>query len=290
MFYADNSISFERSAIAGFDHYLYSNRADNYTVCIAPNTLFMKDFQASFKPGGAFIMNGKCVDIHHAAQCGSTAEVKRFLSEGVSINSRSSVMGTPLMMAACRGDYRMLRYLIELGADPNLTDHYGKTALIYSILSFPANSNTKIRMVHRLLRAGANPVIGIAHSVSISEDRQDMGATVTDEDTSGCMGQAAKYGHFEIAEMCVNFGARPLPADKLKLHSGTPDATKKAFQAMANNPVSLQSMAIRLIREHVSQDKLAELPIPPAVMKDCFGLPNTPVANPKVEGEDPPIE
>ncbi|WP_330924872.1 ankyrin repeat domain-containing protein [Candidatus Sororendozoicomonas aggregata] len=235
-------------------------------------------------------MNGKCVDIHHAAQCGSTAEVKRFLSEGVSINSRSSVMGTPLMMAACRGDYRMLRYLIELGADPNLTDHYGKTALIYSILSFPANSNTKIRMVHRLLRAGANPVIGIAHSVSISEDRQDMGATVTDEDTSGCMGQAAKYGHFEIAEMCVNFGARPLPADKLKLHSGTPDATKKAFQAMANNPVSLQSMAIRLIREHVSQDKLAELPIPPAVMKDCFGLPNTPVANPKVEGEDPPIE
>ncbi len=228
-------------------------------------------------------MNEKCADIHHAAQCGSTAEVKRFLSEGVSIDCRNQNMLTPLMVAACRVDSRMVSYLIQWGADPNLIDSYGRTALIYAIVEDFQSYRTKLSVVHQLLRAGANPNIGIDQPTWLDERK----GLVLHEDARGCMGQAAKNGDYEIAELCMKFGAMPLPTNKLVFNSDVPDATKKEFEAMANNPVSLQSLTIKLIRDHVRQDKLPGLPIPPAVLKDCFGLPNTPVENPHVEGDDP---
>ncbi|WP_330924871.1 ankyrin repeat domain-containing protein [Candidatus Sororendozoicomonas aggregata] len=229
-------------------------------------------------------MRHRCLDIHQATRYGSITEVELFLSEGVSINCGDRSMMTPLMFAAYQGDCRMLNHLIQLGADLNLIDHFGRTALIRAIASPFADSDKKVEMVHQLLRAGANPIIGISYRNLSSTNKH-----VPDEDIKGCMGLATKYGEFNIAKMCLNFGARPLPASRLRFDPEVPDATKKEFEVMANNPVSLQSMTIKLIREHVSQDKIAELPIPPGVLKDRFGLPNTPVENPKVEGEDPPF-
>ncbi|WP_330924870.1 ankyrin repeat domain-containing protein [Candidatus Sororendozoicomonas aggregata] len=221
--------------------------------------------------------------INEAISFGSLDEMKRFLEEGVSINNRGDYNMTPLMVAAYRGKLRLLSYLIQLGADLNLVDKYGQTALICSITSPFTHSITKVRMVHALLGAGANPNIGVAWHVSPPSVGLTSPKYEPDKDIWGCFGQAIKRREFDIAQMCLDYGARPLPVSKIK----SAPVLSKTLVAMVNNPPSLESQTIRYIREYVSQDKIAELGLPPALLKGCFGLPNTPVENPAIEDEDP---
>lgn len=65
----------------------------------------------------------------HAAFDGNVGEVKRLAALGKSVNGESSDVFTPLMWAASGGHEILALTLMELGADPNVRNSFGHSAL-----------------------------------------------------------------------------------------------------------------------------------------------------------------
>lgn len=63
--------------------------------------------------------------IHEAASTGSLPDVRRFLSEGISINQKDYRGSTALHWAATGGQLEMIHYLVEQGADIDAEDSAG---------------------------------------------------------------------------------------------------------------------------------------------------------------------
>ena len=60
--------------------------------------------------------------------------VAKYLIDKVDNINGNSKDGTPLMAAAVKGHIEIAKALVEAGADPNLTDANGATALHYAVL------------------------------------------------------------------------------------------------------------------------------------------------------------
>lgn len=60
-------------------------------------------------------------------------DVAKFLIENSKTIDTTSDMGTPLMACVVKGDSVLARLLLQKGANPNLTDSKGTTALIYAV-------------------------------------------------------------------------------------------------------------------------------------------------------------
>lgn len=82
---------------------------------------------------------------------GRIKDVRKLIDSMGDANGEYLISGSLLRDAACRGDHRMLRYLLENGANPNWKDSDGESVLISSIRNFQYES------VNILLRAGADP-------------------------------------------------------------------------------------------------------------------------------------
>ena len=71
-----------------------------------------------------------CDELVVAAQSGDLERMRQFINAGVSKDCRHSQTGeTPLMWAAVNGKVEAVKLLLDLGADPNLRDAQGSTAL-----------------------------------------------------------------------------------------------------------------------------------------------------------------
>jgi len=57
--------------------------------------------------------------------------VNLLLEKGSNVNITDDQYSTAISVAASRGKYRMVEFLLSKGADPNLQDRYGKTPLHY---------------------------------------------------------------------------------------------------------------------------------------------------------------
>ena len=88
-----------------------------------------------------------------AAHLGSIPELTRLLNAGVSINAQdqSSFDATPLIAAAAKGHLEVVDFLLHQGANVNLSESGGETALWWAIKGFHQ------AVVLRLLAAGADP-------------------------------------------------------------------------------------------------------------------------------------
>lgn len=87
-----------------------------------------------------------------ASRGGSYAIAKRLLDLGVDVNHRGfRARESALMLASKKGDGELVALLLERGADPNLVDNEGRTALVY------AASEGMMDVVERLIAAGATP-------------------------------------------------------------------------------------------------------------------------------------
>ena len=57
---------------------------------------------------------------HVAVKTGKVATLKLLLDAGAGIDDRTAIGSTPLMLAASRGDVKVIKYLLSRGADPTL--------------------------------------------------------------------------------------------------------------------------------------------------------------------------
>ncbi|XP_067668621.1 ankyrin repeat domain-containing protein 2-like isoform X2 [Haliotis asinina] len=86
------------------------------------------------------------VKIHKACLNGDLTRVKFIVSQGQEdINTRDSIMSTPLMKAACGGNRDLFDFLVTEGADISLVDNHG-----CSVLHWACRGNS-IEMVKHIL-------------------------------------------------------------------------------------------------------------------------------------------
>lgn len=86
-----------------------------------------------------------------ASKRGSTNKIKEFIKKGIDVNMKDTVYGKTALMFACSDSYLvMVDVLLKAGANPNLQDNEGRTALMMS-------STPKI--ITLLLENGADPNI-----------------------------------------------------------------------------------------------------------------------------------
>ncbi len=188
------------------------------------------------------------MSIFEAAISGQLDDVKRCLAEGTAINSRDSNGDTPLMLAAVRGQLKVLRYLIQAGANLNLVNWVGHSALGLAIYSSTEES-IKEAMVLALLHSGANPSIEKA-----------------------IISKSAVFGtsNAHIAALCLAYGAKQLHSSDVHVNVDThgmsavdieqaEDKKREAYEELLNNPLSLQSQAIRYIRRCVGRENIPQL-------------------------------
>jgi ankyrin repeat protein len=86
----------------------------------------------------------------HWVRQGEHAIVRGLLAAGYPVNPPKHGL-LPLQDAVTSGDQRMLELLLECGADPNLLDFWGESAL------YNAADTGQVEMARALLAAGANP-------------------------------------------------------------------------------------------------------------------------------------
>ena len=93
-----------------------------------------------------------CMSIHTAAEAGNVGCVKRWLALGVSPNSDFCwYANTPLIKAAAYGRIRVVKLLLEKGADVNKHNEGGETPLHY------AARHGHVKVMEILLDHGADP-------------------------------------------------------------------------------------------------------------------------------------
>ncbi len=67
-----------------------------------------------------------------AASAGRTTDIERLLQQGAPINGTDEAGRTPLMLAALNGQEAAVRQLLGLGANRDLVDREGLTALAHA--------------------------------------------------------------------------------------------------------------------------------------------------------------
>ena len=93
-----------------------------------------------------------------AAAIGDVEAVKKFISDGADINMTDDKGNTALHISAWRRQLRTVRVLLSLGCKNDVVNSaYQQTALHFACIS------GELRIVNELIRAGANPNLGDSH-------------------------------------------------------------------------------------------------------------------------------
>lgn len=123
-------------------------------------------------------------------------------SDLASINAIGTAGAPPLMWAALEGDLEMIRSLLDRGADPNVANEAGATALMWAI--------PDLSKVSALLEKGANP-----------NARSKAGRTPL-------MIAASIYGATDVVKLLLDRGADPSGSSP-SLFGGTTALTESAY-------------------------------------------------------------
>ena len=100
--------------------------------------------------------------LHYAASTGQVAVIEFLLENSAYIDAESPNGSTPLMMAALYGSPESVKLLIQAGADLNVKNQLGLTALDFAVRGQRQNAKELIetglqRQAARALNAAANP-------------------------------------------------------------------------------------------------------------------------------------
>jgi len=155
------------------------------------------------------------IDLFEAIERDDAQRAATCLNSGASVNARDSVGTTLLMRAAERGCLDCVELLLSRGADIDLADTEGDTALSYAVAR-PSN----VQVIGALLLKGANPNARRADGTTILMDNVrdelldntklliergiDLNALNDDGDTA--LTNAACWGQFETVKALVGAG------------------------------------------------------------------------------------
>lgn len=126
-----------------------------------------------------------------AASAGNVGRVRQLLAAGVNVNATHGKGANALVLAAAKGHTRVVRLLLERGADPSAktrTGSYAGERLPLQALAVAA-AHGHLDIVRLLLRAGAE----VNHSITYNQD---------------ALTAAAAGGHTEIVRELLTAGHR----------------------------------------------------------------------------------
>jgi len=95
--------------------------------------------------------------LHHAVANNQYEMVELLVTQGLSVNATDRLNRTPLMDAAEIGNEKIVKYLIEKEADPNLKDKEGHSALSYCLDFIKPSKPEFEKCAILLIESGADP-------------------------------------------------------------------------------------------------------------------------------------
>jgi len=166
---------------------------------------------------------------HAAAGAGDIMAINAFLDGGINPNAQNESDGrTPLISAAARGNLEVTNVLLQRGADVNVKDKKGYTALFHAIEAMYEDVALAI-LDHPNFDPENRGLNGVTALMSYAwRDNKDAvqkllhrGANVNAQDNDGdaALHGVAKSGNVEIIDMLLEKGADPNLKNKL---GGTP--------------------------------------------------------------------
>jgi ankyrin repeat protein len=179
---------------------------------------------------------GGLTALHFAARQGSAAAAFALVEGGVDVNAPSpGDAATPLLVAVINGHFDLAAYLLEKGANPNLSSKAGVSPL-YAVLNvqwapiaaypqpraYLQQSRGYLDMVKLLLDQGADPNARVRHKVWYSGYNFDQSGV--DEAGATAFWRAAYAADVAAMKLLVSYGADPsLPTTKLFSRRGPED-------------------------------------------------------------------
>jgi ankyrin repeat protein len=199
-------------------------KARSRKVTLPPQILSPTYSEYSFFPKS----KGDFTTLMFAAQSGDLGSVQALLLAGADVNESTPEYGSSLVLAAVNGHYEVALYLLEMGADPNMTDGYGIAPIHWAIqegISFlygqPHRTdrfwlipNSK-PLVQALLDKGVNPNVRMQKDIPPYDFHRFARTTNNDIPQVRLGGAtpillAAASGDMEIFNMLLDAKADPL--------------------------------------------------------------------------------
>jgi ankyrin repeat protein len=161
--------------------------------------------------------------LHFAARHGDLDSVRVLAEAGADLNPAMAEGTTPIIMAIVNGHYELALYLLNHGADANLTDQYNRGPLYATIDmrnvqwaqgSAPTGDNLDpLELIKALLAQGADPnaaLVEVVHNRGAFDMRwsESVGATP--------FVRAAQNGDITVLNLLLAYGANPFHASKVE--------------------------------------------------------------------------
>ncbi len=156
-----------------------------------------------------------------ASRKGDLAEIKVLLGKGAAVDAKSPYGQTPLFFAADRGHTEVVKFLLEKGANPNVSDtFYHATALIW------AASKGRTEIVKMLLAKGAEGVDDVLMAGVQNGNKELLQVAlgtgkVKPRTMTFALAAATKAKKGDIVEMLKQAGATPAAPATFKVDEAT---------------------------------------------------------------------
>ncbi len=153
-------------------------------------------------------------DFFWAVEKGNTTQAAEWLKKGASIDAPNAEGYTPLMVAAQTSNLQMAQFLVETGANPNIRNRYGETAVM--LASYHGQTDM-VRLLHLkgadIHHDGWNPLLYAAFNGHLDTIRWllDSKANInalSDNGTTPLM-MAVRGNHRDAVALLLSKGADP---------------------------------------------------------------------------------
>lgn len=153
--------------------------------------------------------------LHAAAEADAQSAARFLLDKGMAIDSRGHGGRTPLMTAVISNKPRMVKWLLQQGADPKLKDEENFKALMLAVREGSAGSVAELAAYDREDLDSALLLAALLGKADVIDALTNYGASVYArmEDGRTPLMVAAENGHQEAVQLLLDIGASRYTTD-----------------------------------------------------------------------------